>query len=105
MMRNSATAASVTRIIEPAARAVPENQISPGRLFASIFVVAGAAVISSVRVVVRIRPRSAVRRSGAETRVLLDLVDRGLRLGGELRRDRRAAGVLRGGLLTRLADG
>src|SRR6478736_6500190 len=105
MTRNSATAASVTRIIEPAARAVPENQISPGRLFASMFVVAGAAVISSVRVGVRIRPRSTREgRAGAGVWVLLDLVDHVLRLGGELRRDRGAAGVLRGGLLTGLAD-
>ena len=34
MMRKIATAASVTRIIEPAASAVPENQRSPGRCLA-----------------------------------------------------------------------
>ena len=50
MMRKIATAASVTRIIEPAARAVPENHRSPGRCLAGIFVAAGAAVISSVLV-------------------------------------------------------
>ena len=42
MMRKIVTAASVTRIIDPANSAVPENQRSPGRCLAGI---AGAVVV------------------------------------------------------------
>ena len=49
MIRKIATAASVTRIMEPAARAVPENHRSPARFFAGgaeVRVAAVAAVMS-----------------------------------------------------------
>ena len=58
MIRKIATAASVTRIIDPAARAVPENQRSPGRCLTLTAgaVGGGHVILFSVRVCVRAIP-------------------------------------------------
>src|SRR5688572_12715409 len=98
MIRKIATAASVTRIMYPAATAVPENQRSPGRC---LTLTAGALTAGAVVVLMVSRSRRwcqedtrpGAREHRAGRRVLLDddQVDGRVDLLGQRLRDRRVA--------------
>src|SRR5215207_11531456 len=99
-MRKIATAARVTRIIDPAKTAEPEKTRSPGRCFAVIVVVA-VVICRNPRVlgwwILETRPcptPASAEASGSGTNLLLDRVDRSRDLLAERVRDGGGARVL-----------